>query len=119
MFKARKGKLYTHLLGKTLKEIPRGQWVNERFFRHQKDKNIIFDFSITGYYTGWHGFGSKLNAKIWKGCVRDDVIVLRVKYRKAVAHGSQEVAGRLKLDGKHYKHDARVIVAKEIFIPKD
>lgn len=85
---------------------PRGRWLKEKDYRfaHEKDKKFLFDSKIS-YPYGFHVFLKGTDAEGWRRDYHYDHKAIRVKFRKIVAKGLQ--------------NGGNVIVAKEIFIPKE
>ncbi|MCK4826409.1 hypothetical protein KA005_62275 [bacterium] len=94
----------------TFLERSRGKWLREEDFRPSMEENICKKWmDIYGKYrTGWHVFHSRESARSWKRRWTGDIknkMVVKVKYRNVITLGFDQ-------------HGNKVIVAKEIFIPK-
>jgi len=84
---------------------PYNRWLNEKDFRRKKEDGIYPSEIGNKYKLGWHIFLFEKDAIMWMS----DFInreVRRVKFRKLITTG---------INSYRYK----VIVAKEIFIPKE
>ena len=95
------GKLYGEFARRT-KERRVGVWLKERNFRLLRTSSLQ---RIKGRYKqGWHIFLSRQSCHEWG--VHDNLVITKIKFRNIVATGRN-------VDNN------RVVVAKEIFIPKE
>lgn len=101
VFCVKRKKLYGEL-ARTKKVRPYGKWLKEDCFRPRKKKEKYWLGSIY-YEHGWHIFLTRKGAETWSEA-SDDTSVVKVKFRHSVQHG--HILGN------------KVVVAKEIFIPK-
>ena len=112
--KAPRGNLYFQysFTGKRV-PLPTGKWLNEKDYRSHDNKKIetisagrLVDLNRTRQYPkGFHAFLNKELAKDYKRNYLHRGVLIPVKFRKACAKGKQR--------------GINVIVAKEIFIPKE
>lgn len=95
------GKLYGEFARRT-KERRVGVWLKERNFRVLKTSSLV---RIKGRYKhGWHIFLRRKAAYDWG--IDTDLVIRKIKFKGIVA------------TGRNLDHN-RVVVAKEIFIPKE
>ncbi len=92
----------------TAKERQRGKWLDERGYRyeHTMHRDLI-DAAHKDYPYGWHVFLRKRDAIKWNS---GEYGLIKIRFKRVVTTGRQEC----------YKSigGLKVIVAKEIFIPK-
>lgn len=101
VFKLKAGALYGEIVRK--EKVRRvGVWLKERNFRAPKGSNLKM---INGKYKeGWHIFLRRRSAYDWG--IEEGLVIKRIRFRGIVAKGRNVDRNR-------------VIVAKEIFIPKE
>lgn len=102
--KTKRGNLYFYYsgIGKQV-PLPIETWLNEKKYRSSVDKKTETILTTSASYP--MGFHIYLNKKLVSGCLYGRDVIVSVKFRKAHTKGKQ--------DGKN------IIVAKEIFIPKE
>ena len=84
-------------------ERPTNKWLNEKQFRGMGFTNPRWKKIMSRYPFGWHIFPRKEDAVKWI-CGSFTKVIKKVKFRNVVATG--------------YQIGYKVIVAKEIYIPK-
>jgi hypothetical protein len=101
VFRVEDGELYGEIVRR--EKVRRvAVWLKERNFREPKGSNLkLIDAK---YEKGWHIFLSKGSAYDWG--IEDRLVIKRIRYRGVVAKGRNVDRNR-------------VVVAKEIFIPKE